>query len=107
MAQPGCSWHGAMNNRERELRNMGLFSDGFKELKKASDPLYKAPKSIQETIEIMQGSSVLLQLTASLLYRSDAFQWTNNLNNVIVRGETYTHDEYIDALVNAGITVED
>lgn len=32
---------------------MGLFSDGFKELKKASEPLYKAPKSIQETIEIM------------------------------------------------------
>ncbi len=32
---------------------MGLFGDGFKELKKASEPLYKAPKSIQETIEIM------------------------------------------------------
>ena len=32
---------------------MGLFSDGFKELKKASEPLYKTPKSIQETIEIM------------------------------------------------------
>jgi hypothetical protein len=27
---------------------MGLFSDGFKELKKASEPLYKSPKSIQE-----------------------------------------------------------
>lgn len=33
--------------------NMGLFSDGFKELKKADVPLYRAPKSIQETIEIM------------------------------------------------------
>ena len=32
---------------------MALFSDGFKELKKASEPLYKTPKSIQETIEIM------------------------------------------------------
>ena len=32
---------------------MGLFKDGFKELKKASEPLYKSPKSIQETIEIM------------------------------------------------------
>ncbi|SEV85140.1 VirB4-like conjugal transfer ATPase, CD1110 family [[Clostridium] fimetarium] len=32
---------------------MSLFSDGFKELKKASEPLYKTPKSIQETIEIM------------------------------------------------------
>lgn len=33
---------------------MGLFTDGFKELKKASEPLYKAPKSIQEMIEIMK-----------------------------------------------------
>lgn len=33
---------------------MGIFSDGFVELKKASEPLYKAPKSIQETIEIMK-----------------------------------------------------
>ena len=32
---------------------MALFSDGFKELKKASEPLYKTPKSVQETIEIM------------------------------------------------------
>ena len=33
---------------------MGLFTDGFQELKKASEPLYKAPKSIQETIEILK-----------------------------------------------------
>ena len=33
---------------------MGLFTDGFKELKKAREPLYKTPKSIQETIEIMK-----------------------------------------------------
>ena len=33
---------------------MGLFADGFKELKKASEPLYRAPKSIQQTIEIMK-----------------------------------------------------
>lgn len=32
---------------------MGLFTDGFKLLKKASEPLYKTPKSIQETIEII------------------------------------------------------
>ncbi|MHB8130234.1 MAG: VirB4-like conjugal transfer ATPase, CD1110 family [Mobilitalea sp.] len=32
---------------------MGIFTDEFKELKKASEPLYKTPKSIQETIEIM------------------------------------------------------
>lgn len=30
-----------------------IFSEGFKELKKASEPLYRSPKSIQETIEIM------------------------------------------------------
>ena len=33
---------------------MGLFSDGFTELKRASVPLYKTPKSIQETIEILK-----------------------------------------------------
>ena len=33
---------------------MGLFSDGFQELKKASEPIYKAPKSVQETIEILK-----------------------------------------------------
>ncbi len=32
---------------------MGLFTDGFKELKRASEPLYRTPKSIQETIECM------------------------------------------------------
>lgn len=32
---------------------MALFTDEFKLLKKASEPLYKSPKSIQETIEIM------------------------------------------------------
>ena len=34
---------------------MGLFTDGFKLLKKASEHLYKTPKSIKETIEIMEG----------------------------------------------------
>ena len=33
---------------------MGIFADGFNELKKASEPLYKTPKSIQQTIEIMK-----------------------------------------------------
>ena len=33
---------------------MGLFTDGFQELKKAGEPLYKAPRSIQETIEILK-----------------------------------------------------
>ena len=43
----------AENSIEREVK-LGLFTDGFKELKKASEPLYKAPKSIQETIEIVK-----------------------------------------------------
>ena len=33
---------------------MGLFTDEFKKLKKADEPLYKTPKSIQETIEIVK-----------------------------------------------------
>ncbi|MDE6254003.1 MAG: DUF87 domain-containing protein [Lachnospiraceae bacterium] len=35
---------------------MGLFTDGFKQLKKADEPIYKTPKSIQETIEILKVS---------------------------------------------------
>jgi len=33
---------------------MGMFSDRFSLLKKASEPLYKTPKSVQETIEILK-----------------------------------------------------
>lgn len=33
---------------------MGILSDGFREIKKASEPLYKSPKSVQETIEILK-----------------------------------------------------
>ncbi len=33
---------------------MRLFTDGFKELKKAEKPLYRTPRSIQETIEILK-----------------------------------------------------
>jgi len=33
---------------------MGLFKDEFKELKKTDEPLYRTPKSIQETIEILK-----------------------------------------------------
>lgn len=32
---------------------MGLFKDEFKQIKKASEPLYRTPRSIQETIEII------------------------------------------------------
>ncbi len=31
---------------------MGLFKDGFKELKKAGEPMFRTPRSIQDTIEI-------------------------------------------------------
>ncbi|MCR5836862.1 MAG: hypothetical protein K6G88_10190 [Lachnospiraceae bacterium] len=33
---------------------MSIFGDKFSELKKASEPLYKSPKSVQQTIEIMK-----------------------------------------------------
>lgn len=33
---------------------MRLFTDSFQQLKKASVPLYRTPKSIQETIEILK-----------------------------------------------------
>ena len=33
---------------------MGLFTDGFALLKKAGEPLYKTPRSVQQTIEIMK-----------------------------------------------------
>lgn len=33
---------------------MRFFTDGWKELKRAEEPLYKTPKSIQETIEILK-----------------------------------------------------
>lgn len=35
---------------------MGLFEDNFTQLKKASEPLYKSPKSVQQTIEILKVS---------------------------------------------------
>ncbi len=40
---------------EEEVK-LGLFTDGFKQLKKADEPIYKTPKSIQETIEILKVS---------------------------------------------------
>ena len=33
---------------------MNIFKDKFSEIKKASEPLYKSPKSVQETIEIQE-----------------------------------------------------
>ena len=31
---------------------MSIFDNGYKEFKKADEPLYKTPMSVQETIEI-------------------------------------------------------
>lgn len=35
---------------------MNIFNDKFSELKKASEPLYKSPKSVQQTVEILKVS---------------------------------------------------
>jgi type IV secretory pathway VirB4 component len=51
--QPGFSGCNALWHRKGGP-DLGLFTDGFKELKKAGEPLYKTPKSIQQTIEIMK-----------------------------------------------------
>lgn len=39
---------------QKERLCLSFFSDGFKEIKKASEPIYRTPKSIQETIEILK-----------------------------------------------------
>lgn len=36
------------------METMGIFKDNFTLLKKASEPLYKTPKSVQQTIEILK-----------------------------------------------------
>ena len=41
---------------------MGLFKDNFTLLKKASEPLYKTPKSVQQTIEIMEDTQRRIDL---------------------------------------------
>ena len=33
---------------------MNILSDRFSEIKKASEPLYRTPKSVQETVEILK-----------------------------------------------------
>ena len=40
---------------------MNIFKDRFSEIKKASESLYKSPKSVQKTIEI-------LKITESRIY---------------------------------------
>ncbi len=57
---------------------MQLFADGFKELRRASEPLYKTPKSIQETIEILAVSnSGIFEVAKNRYSKSYYFQDIN------------------------------
>lgn len=68
---------------------MDLFSDGFKELKKASEPLYKAPKSIQEIIEIMAvAENGIFEVTKNRYSKCYRFQDINHTST--------NEDEQID-----------
>ena len=68
---------------------MGLFTDGFKLLKKASEPLYKSPKSIQETIEIMAiAENGIFEVSKNHYSKSYRFQDINYT--------TATEDEQVD-----------
>lgn len=68
---------------------MGLFKDEFKELKKASEPLYKSPKSIQETIEILKVSENGIFEVAINRY-SKCYEFTD------INYTTTSEDEQID-----------
>ena len=46
---------------------MNIFKDRFSEIKKASEPLYKSPKSVQETIEILKISESIQRHTDSVM----------------------------------------
>lgn len=57
---------------------MQLFADGFKELRRASEPLYRTPKSIQETIEILAvSSSGIFEVAKNRYSKSYFFQDIN------------------------------
>ena len=57
---------------------MGLFSDGFTLLKKAGEPLYKTPKSIQQTIEIMKvAENGIFEVAKNRYSKSYCFQDIN------------------------------
>jgi len=68
---------------------MSLFKDVFKELKKASEPLYKSPKSIQETIEILKVSEKGIFEVAAGKY-SKCYAFTD------INYTTTTENEQID-----------
>ena len=61
---------------------MNIFKDRFSEIKKASEPLYKSPKSVQETIEILKKTKVSsCKITNFLvLYRKTKFLRKENRN---------------------------
>ena len=76
---------------------MGIFSDGFVELKKASEPLYKAPKSIRETIEIMKvAENGIFERYCKFLNSMDcAFKiMVNNKNHNDIIEEKIREQEY-------------
>lgn len=88
---------------------MGLFTDGFKQLKKASEPLYKTPRSIQETIEIVKvaenGIFEVARNRYSKCYRfQDINYTTTNENEQIDIFERYC--KFLNSLdVNFKITI--
>ena len=70
---------------------MGLFTDGFKKLKKASEPLYKSPKSIQETIEIMEVSE-------SGIFKVQQNKYSKTYKFMDINYTTATYDEQEEIL---------
>ena len=70
---------------------MGIFSDGFRELKKASEPLYKSPKSIQETIEIMEVSE-------GGIFKVHENKYSKTYKFMDINYTTATYDEQEDIL---------
>ncbi|MFV0538737.1 MAG: hypothetical protein ACK5M3_15440, partial [Dysgonomonas sp.] len=80
-----------MDNRltGREVKRMGLFSNGFKEFKKASEPLYRTPKSIQQTIEIMAVAEIgIFEVTKN--------HYTKSYRFCDINYTTTNEDEQID-----------
>ena len=81
---------------------MVLFTDEFKELKKASEPLYKSPKSIQETIEI---ESVLLCRDIDRLFRFAALRPLIDERELHRNGSVKVVEEVAPVLKNGGLVV--
>ena len=72
---------------------MGIFSDEFKELKKASEPLYKSPKSVQETIEIKR-------ISESGIFEVADNRFSKCYTFADINYKTRTHDEKVTILEN-------